>query len=258
MAEFFTRPNEGLYGIGVYTQVDFEALTIGFENVFFSFGADWFDQNNNVLGVVYSPEAIAALELYRELYSFAPPGTDNAFFAEMNDVFINGQAAMIMNFFAFFPVLENPTNNPYADVTGYFPIPAGPNGDRFTTIGGQSLSVNTYVSDERQQAALDFIQWFAQDEVQSRWAELGGFTTNTTVLQSPEFVAIAPANPAFAESMTMLKDFWRIPGNETLLESTQRWLHAYIVGSEGNAEEILINLAFEQHEILVEMGIILE
>ncbi|NUQ64959.1 MAG: extracellular solute-binding protein, partial [Pirellulales bacterium] len=117
IAEFFTRPDENLYGVGVYTQVDYDAITMGFENVMFSYGADWKDENNNVLGVVNSPEAVAALELYKELYSFAPPGTNNSFFAEMNNVFINGQAAMIMNYFAFFPALDNPDINPFRDVT---------------------------------------------------------------------------------------------------------------------------------------------
>jgi multiple sugar transport system substrate-binding protein len=126
IAEFFTQPDNGLYGVGVYTQIDYDAITMGFENVLFSYGSDWKDADNNVLGVVNSEEAVAALELYAELYSFAPPGTNNAFFAEMNDVFINGQAAMIMNYFAFFPALDNPDINPFRDVTGYFSMPADP------------------------------------------------------------------------------------------------------------------------------------
>lgn len=71
IAEFFTRPDEGLYGVAVYTQDDYDAITMGFENVFFSYGADWADENFNTLGVVNSPEAVAALELYAELYSLS-------------------------------------------------------------------------------------------------------------------------------------------------------------------------------------------
>jgi multiple sugar transport system substrate-binding protein len=258
MAEFFTRPDDGLYGVGVYTQVDYDALTMGYENVMFSYGADWFDEDLNVLGVVNSPEAIASLELYRELYSFAPPGTNNAFFAEMNDVFINGQAAMIMNYFAFFPALANPEINPYADSTGYFPMPAGPDGDRFAALGGQGTSINAYISEDRQAAAYAFIEWFAQEDIQARWAELGGFSTNIAVLESPAFNEIAPFNAAFAETMTFVKDFWNIPEFGQLLEPVQRHLHAYIVGGEGTAEEALNNLAFEQDEILIEAGVISE
>ncbi len=254
IAEFFHNPDEGFYGIGVYTQIDYDAITMGFENVFFSYGAEWGDDDYNVLGVVNSPEAVAALELYQELYSFAPPGTNNAFFAEMNDIFISGQAPMIMNYFAFFPALDNSEVNPYRDVTGYFSMPAGPNGDRFAALGGQGISINSYISDARQEASYDFIRWFAQDEIQARWAELGGFSANIEVLESEAFLTQTPFNAAFAETMTFVKDFWNIPEFGQLLEPTQRYLHAFIVGGEGTAQEALDALALEKDAVLAEAG----
>lgn len=256
IAEFFTRPEQNLYGIGVYTQIDYDGLTMGYETVMFSWGVQWQDENLNVLGVVNSDRAMEALEFYKGLYQFAPPGTNNAFFAEMNDIFINGQAAMIMNYFAFFPALINPGINPYAEVTGFFSTPAGPYGDRYTSLGGQGLSVLNYISDERKQASLDFIKWFASEEVQRQWAEVGGYTCNIAVLESEEFLNATPYNIAFSESMTFVKDFWNIPVYGELLEPVQRYLHAYVVGNEGTAKEALDNIAIEQHEILVEAGVI--
>ncbi len=255
IAEFFTRPDDGLYGVGVYTQIDYDAITMGFENAFFSYGANWWDgEDYNVLGVVNSPEAVAALELYKELYGFAPPGTNNAFFAEMNDLFINGQAAMIMNYFAFFPALNNPEINPYQASTGYFSMPAGPGGERYAALGGQGTSVNAYISPERQEASKDFLRWFASEEVQARWGELGGYTCNINVLQSEEFLAVAPFNAAFAETMTFVKDFFNIPEFGQLLEVSQRYLHAYIVGGEGTAQEALDSMAADMDEVLAEAG----
>jgi multiple sugar transport system substrate-binding protein len=254
IAEFFTRPDEGLYGVGIYTQIDYDAITMGFENVLFSFGADWKDAENNVLGVVNSPEAVAALELYRELYSFTPPGMNNAFFQEMNDSFIGGQTAMIMNYFAFFPALDNPEINPFRDSTGYFAMPAGPDGDRFAALGGQGISVNNYVDDARKQAALDFITWFALEETQARWAALGGYTCNINVLESETFLNQTPYNAAFAETMTFVKDFWNIPEFGSLLEIAQRYLHAYVVGGEGEAQATMDSMAAEMDEVLVEAG----
>jgi multiple sugar transport system substrate-binding protein len=258
IAEFFTRPDQNLYGVAIYTQVDYDAITMGFENVLFSYGADWKDAENNVLGVVNSPEAVAALELYAELYKFAPPGTDNAFFTEMNDAFINGTAVMIMNYFAFFPALDNPDINPYRDATGYFAMPAGPDGDRYAALGGQGLSVNNYISDERKAAALDFIRWFAQEDTQARWAELGGYTCNINVLQSETFLNATPYNAAFAETMTFVKDFWNIPQFGQLLEPAQRFLHGYVVGGQGTAQEAMDGMAFEMDAILLEAGVISE
>jgi multiple sugar transport system substrate-binding protein len=254
IAEFFTRPDDGLYGVAVYTQDDYDAITMGVENVLFSFGADWKDENNNVLGVVNSPEAVAAVELYKELYSFAPPGTNDAFFQEMNDVFMNGQAAMIMNYFAFFPVLDS-DQNPFKDSTGYFSMPAGPDGKRFAALGGQGISINSYIDDARKQAAFDFIEWFATPEVQKRWAELGGYTCNIEVLESEEFLNATPYNRAFAETMTFVKDFWNIPEFGQLLEPAQRYLSGYIVADQYESAQEALDLLAEEHDaILVEAG----
>lgn len=255
IAEFFTRPDQGLYGIGIYTQDDYDAITMGFQNVFFSYGANWADENFNTLGVVNSSEAVAALELYAELYRFTPPGTNDAFFQEMNDIFMNGQAAMIMNYFAFFPVLAS-DQNPFQNVTGYFSMPAGPTGERFAALGGQGISINNHISDERKQASFDFIEWFAQESVQRRWAELGGFTCNIAVLESPEFLELAPFNAAFAETMTFVKDFFNIPEFGRLLESAQRHLANYVVAGRGTAQEALDAMAEEMDAILVEAGYI--
>ena len=257
IAKFFTRPDDGLYGVGIYTQADYDALTMGVENVLFSWGANWQDANNNVEGVVNSPEAIEAVEFYRELYDCCQaPGLSNAFFAEVNDAFIGGQTAMIMNYFAFFPALANPEVNPYAESTGYFVNPKGPNGDQHAALGGQGMSVISYISPERQEAAKHFIQWFAQEDIQKEWAALGGYTCNSNVLASPEFAEIAPYNPAFAETMTFVKDFWNVPVFGELLVITQNELGDYIVGGQGTAEEAMNTIAEEQQQILQDAGLV--
>ncbi len=248
IARFFTRPDEGLYGVAIYTQADYDALTMGVENTMFSWGANWQDENNNVLGVVNSDRAIEAVEFYRELYDCCQaPGLSNAFFAEVNDAFISGQVAMGMNYFAFFPALASPATNPYAESTGYFVNPAGPYGDQHAALGGQGMSIISYISPERQEASKDFIRWFAQEEIQKEWAALGGYTCNINVLNSPEFLEIAPYNAAFAETMTFVKDFWNVPVFGELLQVVQAELGAYIVGGEGTAKEAMDKIA-EQHD----------
>ncbi len=257
IAEFFTRPDKNMYGAAIYTQKDYDAITMGFENVMFSYGADWKNDKNEVLGVVNSPEAVAALEFYRDLYACCQaPGLGNAFFQETNDALIKGQVAMSMNYFAFFPALANEGTNPYAAVTGYFANPAGPDGKRHAALGGQGISIISYVSPERQQAAMDFIKWFAQEDTQKEWAVYGGYTCNINVLQSAEFLEVAPYNAAFAETMTMVKDYWNIPVFGQLLEVTQRELSGYIVGGEGTAQEAMDRMAEAHDKILRENGVL--
>ena len=258
IAEFFTRKDKGLYGSAIYTQKDYDALTMGVEAVLFSYGVDWQDKNNNVLGVINSPKAIAAVQLYHDLYqNFQPPGLSNSFFPEMNDAFTSGKAVMIMNYFAFLPALGNKGTDPnYYDKVGYFVNPAGPDGKQFAALGGQGMSVLSYISKDRQAAALDFIKWFAQDKVQARWAELGGYTCNVKALKSDAFLKSQPYNPAFAQTMTMVKDFWNIPSYGPILAATQKYLHKFIVENVGTAKEAMDTLAAETNAILVEGGYI--
>jgi multiple sugar transport system substrate-binding protein len=255
IAKFFTRPDDGLYGAAIYTQADYDGLTMGFQNMLFSFGGNWSDENFNPEGVINSPESVAALEYYRELYECCqPPGMSNAFFTEVNDAFISGQAVMGMNYFAFFPALANPEVNPYADSTGYFVNPAGPDGDHFASLGGQGISIISYIDPERQEAAKDFIRWFGQDNVQEEWAALGGYSANKAVLASDAFMQVAPFNAAFADTMAIVKDFYNIPVYGELLRIAQDEMGAYVVGGEGTAQEALDSVAEQHTAILKDNG----
>ena len=258
IAEFFTRPDKGLYGVAIYTQKDYDAITMGVENTMFPWGARWQDpETNEVLGVVNSKEAVESLEYYKALYDCCQvPGLSNAFYTETNDAMISGQAVMIMNYFAFFPALANPGMNPYADKVGFFANPEGPTGKRAAALGGQGMSIISYITPERQEASKEFIKWFAQEEIQAEWAELGGYTCNTNVLESDTFLNATPFNPAFAETMTFVMDFWNIPVYGELLEITQRELHRYVVEGQGTAQETLDTIAKEHDKILRDAGYI--
>ncbi len=257
IAQFFTRPDEGLYGVAIYGQNGYDSMVMGVENTMFAWGADWKDDSNNVDGIVNSERAVEALQAYKDLTDCCqPPGMASAFFNETNDAFISGQSVMAMNFFAFFPALANPEVNPYADSTGFFANPAGPYGDRGAALGGQGMTVVNYISDERKQAALDFIEWFAQEEIQTEWAALGGYTCNANVLQSDVFLNAAPFNPAFAETMTIVKDFWNVPVYDPLLQAANREFGAFVIEGQGTAQETMDNVAAEHTTILQEAGLL--
>ncbi|MFH0760603.1 MAG: extracellular solute-binding protein [Bacteroidota bacterium] len=256
IATFFTRPDNNLYGVAIYTQKDYDAMTMGFESMLFSWGDRW--QNpltNEVMGIINSPTAVEAVQFYKDLYSTCQvPGLTNAFYAETNDAFITGKAAMSMNYFAFAGELVDTINNPYAQNTGFFANPAGPGGDQHTALGGQGISIVSFISPERQQAAKDFIKWFAREDIQTQWAELGGFTCNKNVLKSDAFLTATPYNPAFAHSMEFVMDFWNIPQYTLLLDVTQDELYSYIVEGNGTAQATMDSIAARHNQILVEYG----
>ena len=242
LAEFFHRPDQGRYGIAIYTDNSYDAMAMGFENALFSFGAELGDPvTYKVDGIVNSDKAIAAVDAYRELFNFTPPGWSKAFFVENNQAITEGLAAISMNYFAFFPALLNESTNPHAANTGFFANPAGPDGDRYAALGGQGISIVSY--SQKQDESFKFLQWFIKDETQKRWAELGGYTASAKVLESPEFRNATPYNEAFYQTMFIVKDFWAVPEFAELLGQLNTRIYPHIVGGEGTAKEVLDGLA---------------
>ena len=148
---------------------------------------------------------------------------------------------MTMNYFAFFPALANPATNPHADVTGYFANPPGPNGDQHAALGGQGISIISY--SKNQEEAFKFLEWFSRDDVQKKWADLGGYTLSAKVLESEEFRKATPYNEAFYQSMQIVKDFWAVPVFADLLFQMNDRIHPFVVDGKGTAKEALDGLA---------------
>ncbi|WEX74797.1 extracellular solute-binding protein [Sinorhizobium numidicum] len=242
IAEFFHRPDHKRYGIAIYTDNSYDALASGFRSVLFSYGGELGDyETYKVDGFINSDKAVAALEFYRELYKFTPPGWANSMFPEENQAITEGLAAMSMNYFAFFPALINEAANPNAKGTGFFANPAGPNGDQFAALGGQGISIISY--SQKQDEAFKFLEWLIKDDTQKKWAELGGYSCSATVLRSDAFQHATPYNRAFYETMFKVKDFWAVPEYAELLQQFNQRVYPYVTGDEGTARETLDALA---------------
>ena len=255
IAEFFHRPGEKRYGIAIYTDNSYDALVMGYENVLFGYGGELGDYKTyKVKGIIDSKTAVDALKFYKELYKYTPPGWGKVFFLEDNQAITEGLASMSMNFFAFFPALTNPATNKNAKVTGYFADPEGPTGKRFAALGGQGISIIKY--SKKQAEATKFLEWFIRDDVQEKWAELGGYTCSAKVLQSEKFRKATPYNQAFYETMFMVKDFWAVPEYAELLDSMNKRLHPFIVGNKGTAEEALAGVANDWDKTFRKAGLL--
>jgi multiple sugar transport system substrate-binding protein len=252
IAEFFTRPKDDLYGLTIWTDTSYDGITGGLNSLLFSFGGAWGDQGTQrVKGIMNSKESIEALEFYKGLMKYLPPDWKGKAYLEANGAHMTGRAAMTMNFFAFFPELVDPAKNPYADQTGFFAAPEGPRG-RFTALGGQGISIISY--SKKKEASLAFLEWLIRDDVQKRWAELGGFTCNKKVLASKVFLDAAPFNPALAESLGMLKDFWNVPEYADLLKVSQKHWGEYINGTQPSAKTAMDRVARDWENIFEYAG----
>jgi len=259
IAEFFHDPDNAFYGIAIYGDNGYDSLVMFGEQSQWSFGGSLGDYGTFELeGILNGEGSIRGLEFYKELFQYTPPGFGDAFFVKANDAFTAGIVPMTCNFFAFLPALANEATNPYAAGTKFFVTPPqmGTDGtiQHYTALGGQGASVVTY--SDKQDAAMQWMDWFIRPEVQEEWAALGGYTTHIETLESDTFLNAAPYNPAFKESMEIFRDFWAIPEYGQLIESYAKSVGAYVVRGEGTAEEALNKVLAEWTSVFQEAGYI--
>ena len=166
------------------------------------------------------------------------------------DAYRSGQVAMQMNFAFIWPGVEADPNVGGGN-SGYFANPPGPAG-QFAQLGGQGISVVAY--SEKQDAALEYIQWFAQPEVQAKWWELGGYSALSAVVEDPGFATSQPYAQTFLDSMAIVKDFWSEPAYADLLLPMQERVHNYVVAGTGTAQEALDGLVRDWTEVFEDEG----
>lgn len=255
IARFFQgREIDGrtVYGVSIFTERGSEGITMGALGTMFAWGFKLENEpgSYDMEGAVNSAAAVEALEFYKELYKCCtPPGYTNAYMEQSLDAFKSGQVAMAMNWFAFFPGL-------YADpdVGGEkidFFVNPGQNIEA-SMLGGQGISVVSY--SDKQDAALEYIKWFAQPEVQAKWWALGGYSAHNSVLNDPGFVDSQPFAADFLTAMEGVQDFWQEPAYAELLLAMQKRLHDYIVADVGTAQEALDLLIKDWTEVFEDEG----
>jgi multiple sugar transport system substrate-binding protein len=255
IAQFFQgREIDGktVYGAAIFTERGSEGITMGVTSALYPWGFKYETEPGTykMEGAVNSPEAVEALEFYKEFYKTAtPPGYTNSYMGESLDAFKSGQVAMAMNWFAFFPGLyADPATG--GDKIDFFVNP--PQNVAGSTLGGQGISVVSYSA--KKDAALEYVKWFAQPSVQAKWWELGGYSAHNSVLQDPGFKGSAPFAGDFLVAMNDVKDFWQEPAYAELLLAMQKRIHDYVVADQGTAKEALDKLIEDWTEVFEDEG----
>ncbi len=255
IAQFFQgREIDGktVYGASIFTERGSEGITMGATGALYAWGFKYENSpgSYDMQGAVNSPEAVEALEFYKELYKTGtPPGYDNAYMEQSLDAFKSGQVAMAMNWFAFFPGLYADPNTG-GDKIDFFVNPA--QNVAASTLGGQGISV--VANTDNMDGALAYVKWFSNPDVQKKWWSMGGYSCHKAVLDDPNFVNTAPFAGDFLEAMGGVQDFWQEPAYAQLLLAMQERLHNYIVADQGTAQEALDGLIADWTEVFEDEG----
>ncbi|MGJ8530580.1 MAG: ABC transporter substrate-binding protein [Alphaproteobacteria bacterium] len=256
VGEFFQgREIDGkkVYGAAIYTERGSEGITMGVTNALYNYGFQYEnpDKPYELEGFVNSEGAVEGLEFYKAMYDCCtPPGASDAYMSQNIDAYKSGQVAMQMNFAFIWPGVEADPNVG-GGKSGYFANPAGPAG-QFAQLGGQGISV--VANSDNKDAALEYIKWFAQPDVQQNWWDVGGASAMRAVVEAPDFASSQPYAQTFLDSMAIVKDFWAEPSYASLLLPMQERIHNYVVAGGGTAKEALDGLVKEWDEVFEDEG----
>lgn len=255
IAEFFTRPDEGLYGWGQMGGREYDFATTASDSFLWSFGGELYNPETfEVDGYLNSPASIDGVQYYVDMFQYGPPGSNNWGWDEINAAFQQGRLAMAMQWFYFNGSNADPDVNPYAESTGFGVLPGAIGRDglfrRQFSVGGQGVGINAY--SQQQDAIQEFLEWYFQPEQQQRYAAVCQ-TGLASVLESPEWQDLNSFNAAFAVALNYTNDYWHLPEYNILLDILQEEVSNAISGAK-TVEEALTDAAERQERALVRAG----
>jgi multiple sugar transport system substrate-binding protein len=235
IAEFFTRPDQNLYGIATYGSKDYDAVSSPFDGVLWSWGGElWDSKTYKAEGVINSDTAVKACEFYTGLFKFSPPGATGWFYDEVNNAVHTGLVAMGINWYYFFRAHVDPkVNEKYFDKMGFAILPGekGPDGvfRQFQSVGGQGISISKYSKNPEE--AWKFLEWFESKDNQTKWVKAGAQTGRIDVQADPFYATSMPFNATFPTAMTHVKDYWHLTEYPQLLDVYQINMNLAVTGS---------------------------
>lgn len=258
VAEFFTRPDKGLYGTAMQYSKEYDFMTMYLYPFMFSMGGDiWNAQERKVYGILNSDINAKAMEWNKRMLKYQPPGAVNYGIAEEIDAFTQDKVASAFQWAAVGLAMITDKNRNRVMVV---PPPGFKQKDgslkRLYSIGGQPWVINAYNDQAHMTVAIDFLEWWYLPGTQLEFAKRGGNPCVKAVLESKGFEKIQPWFRAFKYMLRTdrSRDFWHDPKYSEMLAAQQEAFTAYATGQISDPKLGLEWAACEQQKILYEAG----
>jgi multiple sugar transport system substrate-binding protein len=254
IAEFFTR-EEGETLAGETLTQPFYGVTIGGKrsptiilewlNYAWSMGGGIFDDKGNLM--IDSEGNNKALDYFKELAKFSPPGYDNFTWDEVFVAFTQGQAAMCINWNDYTAATEDQAQSRVAGKTGYAKLPVDPEvGKEVAHFGPWTWFIPSEAKNP--EVAFKFLTWIASKEIQTEMAKKGAFPIRTSVYKDPQF-ASRPYWPAVQAVLEISTPRPRIPEWSEMADVMMLALSNNLTGQWSN-QETLSHMNTEYQRIL--------
>lgn len=190
-AAALTDPDNNVYGISM--RGDGYGSVPTWISVARSYGADYFDENGTC--TVNSEESIEAIEVYKKLLSYSPPGYLSKGWDGTSDDFAQGLAAMRIDCDTQYVYATNPDSSVVYDSVGFAPLPKG-------SVKASSIesgwSICMSAGSENKGAAWEFIKWATGKETDVYAATQGNFSARTSTWNDAAVLDTYPEDLAAA------------------------------------------------------------
>jgi multiple sugar transport system substrate-binding protein len=215
--------------------------------------------NAQAVGVVDSANAVKGISQYVDLLKYSPPvaKTGQMGIFAINDLYMQGKIAAIVNWNAVSATSVDPKVSKVSDKTAVAIPPGTKNGNgelvRWDVMGGQPFVLTTWNSDEVVKESLNVVKWWLSQDTQLNFAKSGGSSALKSVMSMPEYDSIKPWNRAHKNQLKWQKDFWHVPEFFELLTQQQEEFDKAITG-QVSAKDAMTAIATFQQELLSEAG----
>jgi multiple sugar transport system substrate-binding protein len=167
-------------------------------------GGEVFDKNWRA--VFNNAQGVRAAEVLKEIVDTGPPGIPSYGFGEMQNAFLQGQAAFYLDSISVFGPAQDPTKSRVAGKVGYA---VHPRGTKYSGLsGGFGLAIPRNARNK--QAAFLFTQWMTSKEADRKIALLGGNAGRWSTVDNAEVARKYPAElPVLREALKVSNPDWR-------------------------------------------------
>lgn len=250
VAEFFTRPDEDLYGISFEGARDLQLYAVWIHFLWAFGGQEWDPGTYEVQ--LDSPEALAATEYFLALSEFTPPGFSSASLFEAVTSFAQGQAATSIIWGPTFGMAageETPVNGS----VGFGEIP----GATQYLVAGVGMGISAFSqTQEKKDASWSFMSFIMSPRIQRQMQEDGNAGPRQSVYSDPDIAAAKPAETLSTQLASEKGQPWAMAGGvgTQFVDLVYTNLHRAVAG-EVSAEQALADAQAEATALFEQAGL---
>jgi len=255
ICEFFTRPDEGIYGTTIQYSKIYDFLTGSLYPYFWSAGEEvWDAAARTVSGTLNTPKNAEMLALSKSMIQYCPPGAIDVDISGIVENYSTGKAVTAWQWAAQGADMVIDGVDTWGVILPGYRMEDG-TVNRTSSLGGQPWVINAFNTEDEQQLVVDFLNWWYSYDTQIEFAKRGGSPLITEVLESEGFEDLQPWFTAYKYMMKdgNSKDFWHEPSYAELLAIQQEAWSAYMAGSDGSvetAQTVLDEIAALQDKVI--------